>query len=66
MSFKDNTGTANQYQINCIEEDGDQNLIIGTDGGGMAIHNRSSAIPGLPTRKRTASCLATTFESFST
>ncbi len=40
--FKDNTGTANQYQINCIEEDGNQNLIIGTDGGGMAIHNHSN------------------------
>ncbi len=41
-SFKDYTGTANQYQINCIKEDGDQILIIGTDGGGMAIHNRSN------------------------
>lgn len=39
--FKDRENNINQYQINCIREDELNNLLIGTDGGGMTVYHRT-------------------------
>lgn len=41
FNFNDREGNVNQYQINCIREDELNNLLIGTDGGGMTVFHRS-------------------------
>lgn len=35
--FNDRTGNSNQYQINCIKQTAEGDIIVGTDGGGMAV-----------------------------
>ncbi|MFT5723628.1 MAG: ligand-binding sensor domain-containing protein [Bacteroidia bacterium] len=42
--FKDRDKNINQYQINCIREDENRNILIGTDGGGMTVFHRKENI----------------------
>ena len=37
LRFKDTEGNPNRYQINCIQQDKSGRILVGTDGGGLAV-----------------------------
>ena len=37
LRFKDAQGNPNRYQINCIQQDKSGRILVGTDGGGLAV-----------------------------